>query len=146
MVRGANKFLRFVRRKARIYRVLGECGGMKGHVGWHISPTIFEDSNQSFLGCPKHSRRPPVTHPKSEALKPLSLPEDQYATSTFLTEQQLAYRHQRSVKTIRNDRLRGGYVPFRKFGRQVRYRLSDVLAYEEAQLRKSTSDKGGDNG
>jgi hypothetical protein len=87
-----------------------------------------------------------VTHSKSETPRPLSLAEDQNATSTFITEKQLAHRHQRSVKTIRNDRLRGGYVPFRKFGRQVRYRLSDVLAYEEAQLRKSTSDKGGGNG
>jgi hypothetical protein len=86
-----------------------------------------------------------VTNLKSEAPKPFPLPKNRDAESTFLTEQQLAYRHQRSVKTIRNDRLKGSYVPFRKFGRHVRYRLSDVLAYEEAQLRKSTSDRGGDN-
>ncbi len=45
----------------------------------------------------------------------------------FLTELQLSVRHQRSVKTIRNDRLRGGYIPFVKVGRLVRYRMSDVL-------------------
>jgi hypothetical protein len=47
----------------------------------------------------------------------------------FLTESQLSVRHQRSVKTIRNDRLRGGYIPFVKVGRLVRYRMSDVLRY-----------------
>jgi hypothetical protein len=57
----------------------------------------------------------------------------------FLTEQQLAARHQRSVKTLRNDRVSGGYVPFLKIGRSVRYRLSDVLAFEKAALKRSTS-------
>ena len=63
----------------------------------------------------------------------------------FLTELQLSARHQRSVKTVRNDRLRGGYIPFVKVGRLVRYRLSDVLRWEESNLRTSTSDRGGEN-
>jgi hypothetical protein len=104
-----------------------------------------QGSRDYLRGASEALTETPVTYSKSETPKPFSASEDQNATSTFLTEQQLAYRHQRSVKTIRNDRLRGGYVPFRKFGRHVRYRLSDVLIYEEAQLRKSTSDKGGDN-
>jgi hypothetical protein len=58
----------------------------------------------------------------------------------FLTEQQLAARHQRSVKTLRNARVHGGYVKFVKLGRNVRYRLSDVLAYEEANTQRSTSE------
>jgi len=57
----------------------------------------------------------------------------------FLTERQLATRHQRSVKTLRNARVYGGYVPFVKIGRSVRYRLSDVLAYERDNLLRSTS-------
>ena len=61
----------------------------------------------------------------------------------FLTEQELARRHRRSVKTIRNLRLKGGYVPFVKIGRAVRYRVADILAFEESNLRRSTSDKGG---
>jgi hypothetical protein len=32
----------------------------------------------------------------------------------FLDENQLAARHQRSVKTLRNERLRGGGIPFVK--------------------------------
>jgi hypothetical protein len=58
----------------------------------------------------------------------------------FLTETQLAARHQRSVKTLRNARVSGGYIPFVKIGRNVRYRLSDVLAFEQAALKRSTSD------
>jgi hypothetical protein len=58
----------------------------------------------------------------------------------FLTETQLATRHQRSVKTLRNARVSGVYIPFVKIGRNVRYRLSDVLAFEQAALKRSTSD------
>lgn len=68
------------------------------------------------------------------------------AAETFLDEHQLAARHQRSVKTLRNERLRGGGIPFVKWGRSVRYRLSDVEAWEQAHLRHSTSDVGGDHG
>lgn len=56
-----------------------------------------------------------------------------------LTEMDLAKRHQRSPKTLRNDRRRGGYIPFVTIGRHVRYRLSEVLAYEQARLMTSTS-------
>jgi hypothetical protein len=58
----------------------------------------------------------------------------------FLTEAQLAARHQRSVKTLRNARVSGGYIPYVKIGRNVRYRLSDLLAFEQAALKRSTSD------
>jgi hypothetical protein len=61
----------------------------------------------------------------------------------FLTEQELARRHRRSVKTIRNLRTKGGYVPFIKIGPHVRYRLEDIEHYEAKNLRRSTSDNGG---
>jgi predicted DNA-binding transcriptional regulator AlpA len=61
----------------------------------------------------------------------------------FLTEKDLAERHQRSVKAVQYQRITGGGVPFVKFGRSVRYRLADVEAWEEAHLRVSTSDNGG---
>jgi len=66
------------------------------------------------------------------------------SSDAFLNEQQLAARHQRSVKTLRNDRLRGGGVPFIKVGRLVRYQLSDIEAWEQANLRRSTSCRGDD--
>jgi hypothetical protein len=59
---------------------------------------------------------------------------------TFLTEQELAARHRRSVKTLRNARVSGSYVKFVRIGRSIRYRLSDVIAYEIANLMRSTSD------
>ena len=62
----------------------------------------------------------------------------------FLTEKQLASRHQLSVKTLRNARVIGSYIRFVRLGRTVRYRLSDVVAYEEANLVRSTSDRHSD--
>lgn len=61
----------------------------------------------------------------------------------LLTEDQLADRWQCSVKKLQNDRLTGRGPNYVKLGRSVRYRFSDVLAYEEANLRASTSDQGG---
>jgi hypothetical protein len=60
--------------------------------------------------------------------------------AALLTEYDLARRHGRSVKTIRNLRVRGGYVPFLKIGRHVRYRIEDILAFEDCCRRNSTSD------
>ena len=62
----------------------------------------------------------------------------------FLTEKQLASRHQLSVKTLRNARVIGSYIRFVRLGRTVRYRLSDVVAYEQAHLVCSTSDRHSD--
>jgi hypothetical protein len=62
----------------------------------------------------------------------------------FLTEKQLASRHQLSVKTLRNARVTGSYIRFVRLGRTVRYRLSDVVAYEQANLVCSTSDRPSD--
>ncbi len=67
------------------------------------------------------------------------------ASDVLLTEFDLARRQNRSHKTIRNQRLLGGGVPYLKIGRLVRYRLSDVEAWEAARLFTSTSEKvGGD--
>jgi hypothetical protein len=63
----------------------------------------------------------------------------------FLTEKELASRHQLSVKTLRNARVAGSYIRFVRLGRRtVRYRLSDVLAYEAANLVRSTSERPSD--
>lgn len=62
---------------------------------------------------------------------------------TLLTEFDLAHRQNRSVKTIRNKRVLGDGVPFIKIGRLVRYRLTDVIPWENTRLHSSTSDRGG---
>lgn len=56
------------------------------------------------------------------------------------TEQQLSERWGVSIKKLQADRLKGEGIPFVKIGRLVRYRLEDILAYEQANLRNSTSE------
>jgi hypothetical protein len=60
----------------------------------------------------------------------------------LLTEVDLATRWGCSVKKLQADRLKGVGIPYVKLGRLVRYRLSDVLAYEEAHVRNSTTEGG----
>jgi hypothetical protein len=57
-----------------------------------------------------------------------------------LNEKQLAGRWGVSVRTLQAARVRGSGVPFVRIGRSVRYRLEDVLAYEQGRLRTSTSE------
>lgn len=59
-------------------------------------------------------------------------------SETFLNEHALAERWAISVKTLRNRRVTGGFLPFVKLSRSVRYRLSDVIAWEEANTRENT--------
>lgn len=59
----------------------------------------------------------------------------------FLTESELATRHKKSVKTLRNARVNGDYIQFVRCGRNIRYRLSDILAYERSRTMTSTSNK-----
>ncbi len=62
----------------------------------------------------------------------------------LLNEQQLAIRWQISPKTLRNLRVSGGSVRFVRVagGRSVRYRMDDVVAWEEAHAVQSTSQQG----
>ena len=57
----------------------------------------------------------------------------------YLTEQRLAARWAISVKTLQLWRTQGIGVKFCKLGRSVRYKLSEIEAYEAAQERASTS-------
>ena len=66
------------------------------------------------------SKKPNATTPSMNAS-----PEDD-----FLTTIELAARHQRGEKTIRNGRVKGGYIPFHDLGRP-RYLLSVVMAWEQ---------------
>ncbi|MCU7803184.1 MAG: helix-turn-helix domain-containing protein [Candidatus Thiodiazotropha sp. (ex Lucinoma borealis)] len=48
-----------------------------------------------------------------------------------------------SMAFLERDRWAGARIPFIKVGaRAVRYRMSDLEAYLERQVRQSTSDKG----
>ena len=61
---------------------------------------------------------------------------------TFLKPGELAARWRMSLKKLENDRWRGAGVPFVRIGSAVRYRLCDVVAFEEARLVSSTSVPG----
>lgn len=67
-----------------------------------------------------------------------------YATTgdLLLNEQQVAQRQGRSVRTLQNQRVQGGGIPYFKLGRVVRYRLSDVVEWEDARRFSSTSEEG----
>ena len=58
----------------------------------------------------------------------------------FLTERELAQRWKQSPRTLQNQRLIGGGVPYVKLGASVRYRLDAIEAYERSRLHESTSD------
>lgn len=46
----------------------------------------------------------------------------------YLTEKEVAAITGRAVQTLRNDRYKGQGFAYIKFGRSIRYRLSDILA------------------
>lgn len=64
------------------------------------------------------------------------------AHDILLCEKQLANRWAVSLKKIQKDRYTGGGVEFIRLGRAIRYRLSDVIAYEEANRFHHTSQGG----
>jgi hypothetical protein len=64
------------------------------------------------------------------------------ADETLLTEQQLANRWQISPKSLRNARVAGRLVGFVRIGRSIRYKLSEIAAYELRNSVRSTSGGG----
>ena len=66
-------------------------------------------------------------------------PKQRYFDETYV-----AVRFYISVKTLQAWRDKGNTeLPFYKIGSLVRYRQRDILRYERAAKRKSTSDQGG---
>jgi hypothetical protein len=51
---------------------------------------------------------------------------------TFLTDAQAAEFTGKSRQSLANDRVKGRGFPYSRFGRSIRYRLSDILAAAEA--------------
>jgi predicted site-specific integrase-resolvase len=59
---------------------------------------------------------------------------------TFLNQARLANRWQLSPRTLERWRWKGEGPPFVKIGGRVVYRMDDILAYEQAQARRSTAE------
>jgi hypothetical protein len=81
-------------------------------------------------------------HRDREVARGQEKPTPPVADETFLTDEELAARWNVSPKTLRNARVAGRLIGFVKIGRCVRYRLSEVIAYEAQNSVQSTS--GGD--
>ena len=58
----------------------------------------------------------------------------------LLNEHALAARWAISVRTLQNQRVSGRGTAFVKIGRSVRYKLSDIRAFETLNIRASTSE------
>jgi hypothetical protein len=83
-----------------------------------------------------------VRHPDREGACDSQKPTPSAASETFFTEEELAARWNLSAKTLRNSRVAGRLLGFVKFGRSVRYRLPEVIAYEARNSVRSTSGDG----
>jgi predicted DNA-binding transcriptional regulator AlpA len=68
--------------------------------------------------------------------------DNNFCRDTYLTETQLSELTQLSVKTLRTWRWRGDGPRFFRFGRSIRYALSDLNEWLESARRSSTSDNG----
>jgi predicted DNA-binding transcriptional regulator AlpA len=55
------------------------------------------------------------------------------AKPRYLTDVEVSQITGRAVQTLRNDRHKGQGLPYRKFGRQVRYLESEVFEAMEAR-------------
>lgn len=72
-------------------------------------------------------------------------PQAPVAGDTFLTPAELAARWKITPKSLSNARWAGTGLPYLKvggFGGAIRYRLSDVEAYERARTFRSTTEAG----
>ncbi len=62
-------------------------------------------------------------------------PQQELGTGAMLTTKELAVRWGVAPGSLANDRAAGrSALPYVKIGERVRYRLSDVLRYEERAL------------
>ena len=86
------------------------------------------------LGNPKSHPGEAIPHspPQQDTGDEPQRPVTPYYAREFLTAAALAARWACSTKTLANHRTRGVGCPFVRIGTAVRYRLSDILAFELA--------------
>jgi hypothetical protein len=91
--------------------------------------------------------RPPNEHLRSTtaitSAPSTVMPRPSACDDELITELRLSRRWDCSPKTLRNQRSLGEGCPYILLGRLVRYRLSDVLAYEAAHAQRSNKSVGG---
>jgi hypothetical protein len=57
--------------------------------------------------------------------------KERYLEDAFLDRRQLAERHRTTVETVKRRQKAGLYIAY-KLGKHVRYKLSDIVALENA--------------
>ena len=57
--------------------------------------------------------------------------KERHLEEAFLSRQELAVRHKTTIETVKRRQKAGLYIAY-KLGKHVRYRLSDVIAFEKA--------------
>ncbi|WP_411197624.1 helix-turn-helix domain-containing protein [Sphingomonas sp. C3-2] len=67
----------------------------------------------------------------------------EFASKAYLTEREVSERLNVSIKWLQKTRWAGGGIPFAKFGSNVRYPVTEVMAFEQRSLRASTSHTSG---
>lgn len=65
---------------------------------------------------------------------------DDITDDRWITRQELADRYGVPVKTPAEWASKGTGPPYAKFGRHVRYRISDVVAWETTQMNQRRRD------
>jgi hypothetical protein len=56
---------------------------------------------------------------------------ERHLEEAFLSRAELAARHRTTVETVKRRQAKGLYIAY-KLGKHVRYKLSDVIAFENA--------------
>jgi hypothetical protein len=56
---------------------------------------------------------------------------ERHLEEAFLNRKQVAERHQTTIETVKRRQAKGLYIAY-KLGKHVRYKLSDVIAFENA--------------
>ena len=56
---------------------------------------------------------------------------ERHLEEAFLARRQLAERHQTTIETVKRRQAKGLYIAY-KLGKHVRYKLSDIIAFENA--------------
>jgi len=59
---------------------------------------------------------------------------------TWYTQTELAELFESSPATFATKRVRGGGIPYSKFGKSILYRGSDAIEYLECRRKTTTSD------
>jgi hypothetical protein len=57
--------------------------------------------------------------------------KERHLEEAFLSRPELAARHKMTIETIKRRQAKGLYIAY-KLGKHVRYKLSDVIAFENA--------------